>query len=63
MTSKRLYRSEDRFLGGVCGGIARYIEVDPSIIRVLWVLVTAFTGFVAGIIAYLVCWMIIPEQG
>ncbi len=55
---RRLYRSAtDRKLGGVCGGIAEYFEVDPTIIRVLFFL-GLFTGF--GIVAYLVAWILIP---
>ena len=62
IVEKQLFRSDERIFGGVCGGIAEYLEVDPNVIRVLWVLVTVFTGFVAGIIAYIVCWIIIPER-
>ena len=55
---RRLYRSAtDRKLGGVCGGVAEYLEVDPTIIRVLLVL-CLFTGI--GIVAYFVAWVVIP---
>jgi phage shock protein C len=61
--SKRLFRShKERMLAGVCGGIAEHFDMDPTVIRVLWVLVTVFTGFVPGIIAYIACWVIIPEH-
>jgi phage shock protein C len=57
----RLYRSgKDRILGGVCGGIAEYLGVDPVLIRLLWVIGTLAWGF--GIIAYLVAWIIIPRN-
>jgi phage shock protein PspC (stress-responsive transcriptional regulator) len=57
---KRLYRSRsDRMLGGVCGGLGEYLEVDPTVIRLLFV-AAAFMGG-PGLIAYLIMWMIIPE--
>lgn len=57
---KRLLRSKDRILGGVCGGIADYLEVDPTIIRLLWILGCLAWG--AGILLYLLAWLIIPEK-
>jgi len=56
---RRLYRSRThRMLGGVCGGVAEYFGIDPTLIRLGWVLL-AFHG---GIVAYLVAWLIIPEE-
>ena len=56
---KKLYRSrENKQLCGVCGGIAQYFDIDPTIIRVIWALV-ALSG--AGILAYIACAFIIPE--
>lgn len=51
---------EGRMLGGVCAGVARYLSIDVSLIRILW----AATFFVAcsGPIAYVLCWIIIPEE-
>lgn len=58
---KRLYRSkENKILGGVCGGIAEHLGVDPVIIRLLWVLGSFLWGF--GIILYIIAWIIIPES-
>jgi len=57
----RLYRSgNDRILGGVCGGIADYLGVDPVIIRLLWVLLVLMGG--AGVLLYLIAWIIIPRN-
>jgi len=57
---KRLYRSRtNRMLGGVAGGIAEYLGVDPTLIRLIWIL-SIFTGI--GVIAYIVAWIIVPEN-
>ena len=57
---KKLYRStQNKMIAGVCSGLAEYINIDPTIIRVIWALV-GLSG--AGLIAYLVCALIIPEK-
>ena len=57
---KRLYRSgKNRMLGGVCGGLGEGLSVDPTIIRLLWVLF-AFSGI--GVLLYLIAWIIIPRN-
>ncbi len=59
---KRLYRSrKDKVLGGVCGGIARYLGVDPVVVRLIWAVVTLLSMGM-GILAYLLAWVIIPEE-
>jgi phage shock protein C len=59
MVKKKLYRSEkNKIIGGVCGGISEYVGADPTIIRLLWALGTLLWG--AGIIGYLIAWIIIP---
>jgi phage shock protein C len=59
--SKRLYRSEtDRVLGGVCGGIAEYLKVDSTVIRLLLVLTVIYGG--AGVLAYLIFWIVVPTE-
>lgn len=58
---KRLYRSRnDRMLGGVCGGVASYFNIDPTLVRILAV-ATLFMGG-AGAAAYVVAWVIVPEE-
>lgn len=58
---KKLYRSKtERKLAGVCGGLAEYLNIDPTVIRVIWAVASLF-AFV-GIIAYVVCAVIIPEE-
>ncbi|MCQ2095525.1 MAG: PspC domain-containing protein [Bacteroidaceae bacterium] len=51
----------NRMLGGICGGMGKYLNMDPTIIRVLYVLLTLFTVF-CGIIAYIVLLFVIPEE-
>lgn len=61
MEPKRLYRSaSDRMLLGVCGGIGEYLNVDSTIIRLLWAILVFWGGL--GILAYLVAAVIIPGQ-
>ena len=60
--TKKLYRSgRDRMLGGVCGGIAEYFNVDPTLVRLLWVLFSLGSVGV-GILVYIIAWAIIPEN-
>ena len=61
MNNKKLYRSlADKKLCGVCGGLGEYFEVDPTLIRLLWVIFTFMGG--AGLLAYIICAAIIPER-
>ena len=56
----RIHKSTgDRKLAGVCGGIAEWLGVDPMIIRIVWVLMSFSWG--SGVLAYLVCALILPE--
>ena len=58
---KRLMRSStDSKIGGVCGGLAEYFDADPGIVRVLVALITIASGFVFGILSYIVAWVILP---
>ena len=57
---KKLYRSEtDKKIAGVCGGLAEYLNIDPTVIRLIWALV-ALSG--AGILAYLIAALVIPVR-
>lgn len=58
---KKLYRSRtDKKVCGVCGGLAKYLGMDVTIIRLIVVLLTLFVG--GGLIAYLICALVIPEE-
>ena len=57
---KRIYRSrQDRMVCGVCGGIAEYFDIDPTLVRLVWVIITLMGG--AGILAYIIAAIIIPD--
>ena len=59
---KRLYLSDsDKKLSGVCGGIGDYFEIDPTLIRLVWILVTILTGILPGIVAYIIAAIIMPK--
>lgn len=58
---KRLYKSsQDKKICGVCGGIADYFNVDPTLVRLGWVILTVFVG--SGIFAYIIAALIMPEE-
>ena len=58
---KRLTLSDDRKLGGVCGGIAEYFDVDPTLIRIVYAALTLFTAF-CGIMLYPILYIIMPSK-
>ncbi len=58
--NKKLYRSaKDKKFGGVCGGIAEYLEIDSTVIRLAWVLFTLLGG--AGLMAYIIALLVMPN--
>ncbi|MBO5973505.1 MAG: PspC domain-containing protein [Clostridia bacterium] len=61
MENKKLYRSQtNKKLAGVCGGLAEYLNIDPTIVRLVWVLATLFVG--CGILAYIIALIVMPQQ-
>ncbi len=59
--AKRLYRSRtDRMIWGVCGGLAKYFDIDPTIIRVIAIVSIFFTGL--GLLAYIVMAIVVPLE-
>jgi len=63
MQAKRLYRSKkNRVFAGICGGVGEYFDIDPVLIRLIWVLVVIFTGFFPGVLAYIIDIFIVPEK-
>ena len=57
---KRLTRADDKMIGGGCAGLAEYLDIDPTIVRIVWVLMVLFAGF--GILLYVILWLIMPKQ-
>lgn len=57
---KKLYRSKDVMIGGVCAGIAEYMGIDKTVVRVGYTILTLITGGLLGIAAYVACMFIIP---
>jgi phage shock protein C len=63
MQGKRLARSRsDRMIAGVCGGLAEYLNIDPALVRLGFVLAEILTAGAGGIIAYLILWVVMPEK-
>lgn len=59
---KKLYRSKtDRKIAGVCGGLGQYFDIDPTLIRVAFVLL-ALPGGLPGVLPYFILWVVIPEE-
>jgi len=54
---------DNRIVAGVCAGVARYLGYDTAMVRLVFALLTVFTGFVNGILAYVIAWVIIPPEG
>lgn len=54
---------KEKMIGGVCGGLAEFINIDPVIVRILWIVITLFSGFIFGVIVYIILLIIIPEAG
>jgi len=63
METKKLYRSRtDRMIGGVCGGLGKYLSLDGTVLRLIAVVLMLLTGIVPGVIAYLVVMLIMPLE-
>lgn len=61
MDNRKLYRSNtNKKLFGVCGGIGEYFNVDPTLVRIGWIISSLMLG--AGLIAYLICAMVMPQS-
>ena len=56
---KKLVRSNNKMVAGVCGGLGEYLGIDPTIVRILYVLMLLFAGF--GLLLYVILWLIIPK--
>ena len=60
-STRKLYRSKtDRKIAGVCGGLAQYFNIDPTLIRVVFVVLAVLGG--SGLLLYLALWIIVPNE-
>lgn len=63
MTGKKLLRStNDKWVAGILGGIAEYLNWDPAILRLAYVLLTVFSAGFPGILIYIFLWIVMPKQ-
>ena len=63
MTGKKLLRStNDKWVAGILGGIAEYLDWDPAILRLAYVLLTVVSAGFPGILIYIVLWIVLPKQ-
>ena len=61
--SNPLRRSrDDRMIAGVCGGIAKWLDWDPTLVRILYVVVSIFSVAFPGILVYLILWFVMPKE-
>jgi phage shock protein PspC (stress-responsive transcriptional regulator) len=60
--SKRLKRSSDKMLAGVCAGIADYLGWETSIVRIAYVLLSIFSAGFPGLLVYLILWVVMPDN-
>jgi len=61
MAVRRLTRdTRNKMIGGVCSGLANYLDIDPTIVRIVWALLILGAGF--GLLAYIICWIVIPQN-
>lgn len=60
--TKRLFRSNDRMLGGVCAGLAEYVGWDPTLVRIAYIVLSIVSAAFPGLLVYLILWIIIPPR-
>lgn len=58
---KRLYLSKDKKISGVCAGVAEYFELDSTLVRLGWIIMTVITGILPGVIAYIIAAVVMPN--
>ena len=59
--AKQLLRSRNKMIGGVCAGIAEYFDLDPTLVRVLYAVLTLFSAAFPGILLYIILLLIMPQ--
>lgn len=62
MSSTKLLRTRDKIIGGVCGGIAKWLGWDVTIVRIAYIFISILSAAFPGAIVYIILWMIMPEE-
>ena len=62
MNRNRLTRSNNRVIAGVCGGLAEWLGWDIALVRLLYLIVSIFSAGFPGILAYIILWIVMPEE-
>ena len=62
MTTMRLERTQDKVIGGVCGGIGKYFGWDAAIVRLLYVILSVASIGFPGMLVYLILWIVMPQE-
>ncbi len=60
MSEKKLHRSNNKMIAGVCSGFAEYFGIDPTIVRLIWAICSLLAG--TGILIYIICALVIPKE-
>lgn len=63
MEQKKLRRSNNKMVAGVCAGLAEYFDVDPTMVRVVYAVLTVFSAAFPGILLYIILMLLMPNQG
>ena len=58
-----LQRSKNKMVGGVCGGLAEWLHMDPTIVRIAYALLTVFSAGFPGLLVYIILWIVMPPPG
>lgn len=58
---KKLFRSSNKMLAGICGGIAEYMGIDPTVVRVIYAVLTIFSAAFPGLLLYIILMLLIPQ--
>ena len=56
----KLQRSHNKMISGVCGGLAEWMNLDPTIVRIAYVLISIFSAAFPGILVYIILWIVMP---
>ncbi|RJP73608.1 MAG: PspC domain-containing protein [Ignavibacteriales bacterium] len=59
---KKLRRSKNKMIAGVCGGIGEYLGIDPTLVRVGYVILSLVSAAFPGLLVYIILWIVIPEE-